>query len=204
MGKGVGERSEVTGAEIAASKRFLVRNGQFILSRIDARHGAFGLIPSSLDGAVVTNDFPVFTPNPQRILPQFLDWMSKTESFVELCKAASEGTTNRVRLKEEKFLAMKIPLPPIEEQRSLVARIEELAGKIEKARSLREKALEETEALWESSLTTIFDKAFKTYPKQFFGQVCSVVRGGSPRPAVRPTYYNGSIPFLKVANLRHT
>jgi type I restriction enzyme S subunit len=68
-GKGVVERNEVTGGEISASKRLQVKSGQFIVSRIDARHGAFGLIPDSLDGAVVTNDFPVFTPN---LLPENL------------------------------------------------------------------------------------------------------------------------------------
>lgn len=136
-GKGVVERNEVTGAEIAASKRLQVHYGQFILSKIDARHGAFGLIPNSLEGAVVTNDFPVFTPNSQKILPQFLDLMSKTKDFIELCKAASEGTTNRVRLKEDKFLSMKILLPALEEQRRIVARVEEIVGKIEEVRSLK-------------------------------------------------------------------
>ncbi len=141
-GKGVVERNEVTGAEISASKRFQVYSGQFIVSRIDARHGAFGLIPDSLDGAVVTNDFSVFTPNHQKVLPQFLDWMSKTASFIEICKAASEGTTNRVRLKENHFLAMEIPLLPLEEQRRIVARVEELAGNSEEARSLRQQVLQ--------------------------------------------------------------
>lgn len=143
-GKGVVERNEVSGAEIAASKRLKVHYGQFILSRIDARHGAFGLIPNSLDGAVVTNDFPVFTPTIQKILPKFLDWMSKTKDFIELCKAASEGTTNRVRLKEDKFLSMKIPLPPLEEQRRIVSRIEELVGKIEEAQSLRTEIIQDS------------------------------------------------------------
>ena len=111
-GKGVIERDVVTGAEIAATSRFVVRSGQFIASRIDARNGAFGLVPDTLDGAVVSTDFPVFTVAQDRLAPAFLDWMSKTKGFVDLCRAASEGTTNRVRLKEEKFLAMSIPLPP--------------------------------------------------------------------------------------------
>ena len=100
-GKGVVERARVTGAEIASDRLFIVRCGQFILSRIDARNGAFGLVPEDLDGAVVSNDFPVFTPNCARILPAFLEWMSKTAGFVDLCRAASEGTTNRVQLKED-------------------------------------------------------------------------------------------------------
>src|SRR5712692_6590198 len=135
-GKGVDLRTQVAGADVAASKQFIVRTNQFILSKIDARNGAFGLIPDSLDGAIVSSDFPIFTLNHPRILPEFLNWMSKTPGFVDLCKAASEGTTNRVRLKIDRFLATEIPLPPIEEQGRIVARIEELAAKIEEAQGL--------------------------------------------------------------------
>ena len=110
-GQGVVLRDEVAGSSIAGAKRFVVRPQQFILSRIDARNGAFGLVPDFLNGAVVSNDFPAFTPDSSRFLPDFLGWMSKTRGFVDLCRAASEGTTNRVRLKESLFMATKIPLP---------------------------------------------------------------------------------------------
>jgi len=59
---------------------------------------------------------------------------------VDACRRASEGTTNRVRLKEERFLKQTIPLPPIAEQRRIVSKIERLAGKITEARELRESA----------------------------------------------------------------
>jgi type I restriction enzyme S subunit len=36
------------------------------------------------------------------------------------------------------------------------------------------------------------------------GQLCDVVRGGSPRPAGDSRYYDGDIPFLKVADLTRT
>jgi type I restriction enzyme S subunit len=155
-GKGVVQRDEVNGAEIAAARRLVVRAGQLILSRIDARNGAFGLVPAALDGAVVSQDFPTFGINQQRILPEFLHWMSGTKSFVELCRAASEGTTNRVRLKEERFLATEIPLPPLDEQRRIVSRIEELTALIEEARALRVKAREEAQVLLAAALRQVF------------------------------------------------
>jgi type I restriction enzyme S subunit len=162
-GKGVTLRREVNGTGIAAERRIAVKKNQFILSRIDARNGAFGLIPDSLDGGVVSTDFPVFTVNDSLILPAYLDWMSKTADFVDLCKSASEGTTNRVRLKEDRFLVMQVALPSLDEQRRLVARIEALAAKIEEARGLRRLAVEEAEALLYSALRQIFtlDSHFK-------------------------------------------
>ncbi len=157
-GKGVTLRREVTGAEIAAGRRVLARGGQFILSRIDARNGAFGLIPELLDGAVVSTDFPVFTVNRSIILPAFLEWLSKTAGFADLCRAASEGTTNRIRLKEDRFLAMEIPLALLDEQRRIVARIEELAARIEEARGLRRQAVEEAKSLITRATSYVLDE----------------------------------------------
>lgn len=154
-GKGVTLRIEADGSQIAASRQRAIRSGQFILSRIDARNGAFGLVPDDLDGAVVSNDFPSFEVNRRQLLPSFLGWMSKTRDFVRLCEAASEGTTNRVRLQEERFLAMEITLPPLTEQHRIVARIDALASRIEEAKGLRKQAIEEVEAVSHSSSARI-------------------------------------------------
>lgn len=171
-GKGVTLRREVLGAEIAAGIRFVARRQQFILSRIDARNGAFGLVPDSLDGAVVTNDFPIFNLDTSRLLPRYLEWLSKTADFVDLCKAASEGTTNRIRLKEDRFLAAMIPLPTLEEQRRIVARIEELAAKIEEARGLRYESEKSIRAL----LFSAYSDVIKGAPNLPFSVVAPLVR----------------------------
>ncbi len=139
-GKGVVLRGIVAGSEIAAARRILVRAGQFIFSRIDARNGALGLVPDDLNGAVVSSDFPAYNLVEARLNRGFMNWLSRTAQFVDLCRAASEGTTNRVRLQEDRFLAMSISLPPLSEQRRIVAKIEQLASKIEEARGLRGKA----------------------------------------------------------------
>jgi type I restriction enzyme S subunit len=180
-GEGVVLRNEVSGTEIAAKRRFVVRPQQFILSRIDARNGAFGLVPDPLDGAVVSNDFPTFNIDHERILPRFLEWMSKTRDFVDLCRAASEGTTNRVRLKTDRFLVTQIPLPPLDEQRRIVARIEELAAPIEEARGLRVRAREEAEALMSTVLAKVFAQAGEErWPQKSLNDVAPVNMGQSP------------------------
>jgi type I restriction enzyme S subunit len=149
-GKGVFLRKEVNGVEIAAQRRLVARENQFIISRIDARNGAFGLIPESLNGAIVSNDFPVFNLDEGQVEPLFLNWMSKTNTFVDLCTAASEGTTNRVRLQEDRFLAASIFLPPLPEQQRIVARIESLAAKIDRIHRLRKSTEEDSENLCRS------------------------------------------------------
>jgi type I restriction enzyme S subunit len=128
-GKGVISRGKVLGSEVGAARRF-VRTNQLILSKIDARNGAIGLVPEELDGAIVSNDFPTFQfPDPEKCDPAFMGWLVRSTQFVDLCKASSEGTTNRVRIKEDRFLAQKVKLPPLAKQKYLVAHLDMLSDK---------------------------------------------------------------------------
>ncbi len=70
-GNGVVERGRILGAALPGH-RFVARAGRFIASRIDARNGAMGLVPASLEGALVTSDFPLFNLNTERLEPTFL------------------------------------------------------------------------------------------------------------------------------------
>lgn len=129
-GKGVVSRGTVRGSDVVAVRR-MVRANQLILSKIDARNGAIGMVPAELDGAIVSQDFPSFEfQDIERCDPAFMGWLVRAAPFVELCKAASEGTTNRVRIKEERFLAQQISLPPLTEQQALVRRLDTLADRV--------------------------------------------------------------------------
>lgn len=197
-GKGVVERRQVQGVEIAADRRYRAKSGQFIISRIDARHGASGLIPDELDGAVVTNDFPLFDVAKDRLDAAFLGWMSKTASFVELCKRASEGTTNRVRLSEDRFKALNIPLPPLDEQRRIVARIKELAATVAEARGLRSLALDEAEALSRSVTDSIYKRFTGEIGLSRLGAACTSITDGDH---LTPAFSEGGVKFIFVGNV---
>lgn len=88
-GKGVVERGRVLGASVSG-RRFVAHAGQFIASRIDARNGAMGLVPQSLDGALVTNDFPLFNLNAERVEPLFLICLVDDSHRVEPAKVLSQ------------------------------------------------------------------------------------------------------------------
>lgn len=158
-GKGVNLRGTKIGSEIGSSRRLSVSEGQFIISRIDARHGACGLVPKSLDGAVVTNDFPVYTPKGNKILPRYLELISKTHFFVDACKRASEGTTNRVRLKEPRFFDIEIPLPDIAVQKVVVDKVDFALGKLEEIKLLKSSLLDDAQAMLSSAFHKIIEGA---------------------------------------------
>lgn len=171
-GKGLTLRGEVPGATIAAPRQFCAKAGQFLISRIDARHGAFGIVPAELDGALVSNDFPCFDIDASTVLPHYFEWYSRTPQFVDLCRRASEGSTNRVRMKEEKFLKMTVPLPSLEEQRRIVQRLDTVAALVAERRRAIEAAERDTQAL----LLKAFQRAIDGAPLRPMSEVAPLVR----------------------------
>lgn len=117
-GQGVLKRDELYGREIATKKQFVAHEGQLIISRIDARNGAFGIVPKELNGAIVTNDFWLF--DVQNALPQYLTLVLSSERFQQYWHTKSSGTTNRQRVGEEDFLKAKIVLPPLDTQKEIL------------------------------------------------------------------------------------
>jgi type I restriction enzyme S subunit len=101
----------------------------------------------------VSNEFPCFAIRGERADGRYLwRYFSRASVWTEALGLSAGGTpTSRNRLKEERLLAMEIPLPPVSEQRRIVARVEELAAKIEEARGLRQQAVEHLERLMVST-----------------------------------------------------
>lgn len=127
----------IKGLNIGTKRQHVVHAGQFIMSKIDARNGAYGIVPKELEGAIVTNDFPIFDVDIEKIIPQFLVLVSTTENFIEFARKCSSGTTNRKRIDIEAFLNQQIPLPSIEEQEALLDLYNE---KVNRAEALLQKS----------------------------------------------------------------
>lgn len=127
---GVVPRDEVMGENIGTKKQFLVSEGQFILSKIDARNGAMGIIPAKLDGAVVTQDFLPYDIDTTKVNPQYFVLVCTTKQFIAFCQSCSSGTTNRQRVDEAQFLNIKVPVPSLEEQDKLVEEYNKAITKI--------------------------------------------------------------------------
>ena len=153
--KGIVLRDIVSGAAIKTKKQQVCRAGEFLVAEIDAKVGGFGIVPDELDGAIVSSHYFLFEFDNTALDKRFLDFFIRTPNFREQVKA--QGSTNYAAIRPKHVLGYKIPLPPLEEQRRIVARIEELAAKIEEARRLRRLAVEEVEAL----LASASDEAFK-------------------------------------------
>lgn len=134
--KGIELRETKKGIEII-SKQFLAKEGQFIISKIDARNGAMGIVPIELNDAIVTSDFLLYDFNLNIIDPDYFKYITQTSFFNDECNKSSEGSTNRVRLKVDKFLNIQVALPPLPEQQRIISKTESIKVKLDKIKELR-------------------------------------------------------------------
>jgi type I restriction enzyme S subunit len=142
----VGERK--LGSTFKLSKVQRIHEGDFVYCKIMAWEGAFGIVPEEAHNCVMSGAFVAYEVDQNQINPHYLDYYFKIERVWQSIGRQSTGTNVRRRsLHHNQFEAATIPLPPLDEQRRIVACIEELAALIEEAQGLRAKAREEAEAL---------------------------------------------------------
>lgn len=196
-------REEKSGQELRAECVYRVQRGDFVYNRLFAWKGSFAIVGKELDGCYGSNEFPCFLVDHQRLDPAFLcSYFRRERTWSEALGLSSGATpTSRNRLKEALFLRMQIPLPPLPEQRRVVARIQELWARIENARTLRREALEEASVLSSSHLGACFARLAGAFPVHPLGELTSHILDG---PHKTPRYVSegvSRIPFVTVKNM---
>jgi type I restriction enzyme S subunit len=119
---------EVEGAAIKTKKQQVCRAGEFLVAEIDAKVGGFGMVPDLLSGAVVSSHYFLFEVDEAELDRRFLDFYIRTRIFRDQVEA--QGSTNYAAIRPSHVFGYEIPLPPMAEQRRVVARIEALTAQI--------------------------------------------------------------------------
>ncbi|MGH6680528.1 MAG: restriction endonuclease subunit S, partial [Bradyrhizobium sp.] len=153
--QGIVLRDAVPGAQIKTKKQQVARAGEFLVAEIDAKVGGFGILPDDLDGSIVSSHYFLYGHNRDRLDNKFLGCFVKTRAFRQQVEA--QGSTNYAAIRPNDVLGYEIPLPPLDEQRRIVARIEALAAKVEEARALRSSTLDELAALRSTQSRRVFE-----------------------------------------------
>src|ERR1019366_3133687 len=129
----------------------------------------------------------------------WIHWQTKMREFWSKCDALSMGTSGKNRIKPERFLTIRVPLPPLPEQRRLVTRIEELAAKIAEARLLRHQAATGAAVLVSAAESGAYRAALQVSGKaDRLENLCTRITDGTH---ITPHYVDEGVPFISVKDI---
>jgi type I restriction enzyme S subunit len=117
----------------------------------------------------------------------FFNWDKAAEGDVKI----KGKTLNKQKLKE-----LPIIVPPLPEQKRIVAILDEVFAAIDKAKANAEKNLANAKELFESYLNGIFANPGEDWEEKKLGDVCDVIAGQSPEGKFYNNIGNG-LPFYQ-------
>ena len=191
------ETSLIRGKDAPSRARRLVRAGDVIFATIRPTLQRIAEIPPALDGAVCSTGYFVLRPK-ARVLTRFLFYSLFSERFSKKIAGLQRGAAYPA-VSDADVKAREILVPPLPEQKRIVAILDEAFAGIATAVANTEKNLANARRLFESYLNAVFSQRGEGWTESpletlvtdsctlSYGivQPGSDVRGGIP--VVRPT-----------------
>lgn len=137
-GVGAYERETIDGSQTQYRQFTRISQNDVVVNKIWARNGAVTvIIQEELAGCYASTEFPVFKPDIDTIDPKWLYFATCQSWFWDQCSDEAFGTSGKNRIRPEKFLQITVPLPPLAEQRRIVAELDVVKSKLVRVEQLR-------------------------------------------------------------------
>jgi type I restriction enzyme S subunit len=222
-GDGVRIHDEVSGDVLKAANLYLVRAGDIIYNKMWASKGAFGVVPTEMDGLAATNEYPTFT-TPRGPQGAYIRLLMAQPSFWRRAKAWSNGTTGRARLDARDFLRMPAYVPDPMAAAATVAVISNIERRIEITRALVDRLGCQKRGIMARLLVGDDGRTrpMKDLPERWlFGRVAQGVEripsdwrlvrltdvakleSGHTPSRTRPEWWSGTIPWISLGDAEH-
>jgi len=170
---------EYRGEEAPSRARKVVRTNDVIFATTRPYLRSVAIVPPELDNQICSTGFCVLRSNGMAD-PKWIFALARSDVVIDPVVKAMRGA-NYPAVTDRDVLAVEIPLPPLDKQRRIVARIEELTRRIEEARGLRQAACQEAAAIMPAALAEVFGRAeAEGWETQHLDQVANVNMGQSP------------------------
>jgi type I restriction enzyme S subunit len=177
FGRGLFAREPILGSQTSYTEFNRIHAGRFLVSRVKAWEGAVGVVPPELDGYFVSKEFPSFVADAGRVDVRWLNHFFASEQGRRALVGCTKGIgARRERVKEAAFLNITLSLPPLAEQKAIVARLDELAEKTRQVETHLDAAEQDAERL----LSVQFHKAIADAPMRSMTEVAPLVRREQP------------------------
>lgn len=159
--EGVVARASLKGKDILVKNYFGIKSGDYLISKRQVVHGANGIVPESLDNAVVSNEYLVVTDSDE-ITAKFWTVISKRHQMHKLFFISSYGVDiEKLVFDVTDWKSRVITIPDITEQSAITDYFRQLDGLINQHQQKHDKLSNIKNAMLEK----MFPKQGKTIPE---------------------------------------
>jgi type I restriction enzyme, S subunit len=116
---GVVSRERLKGRAIKVKSQFIVKRGDFLISKRQIVHDAFGIVPHELDGSIVSNEYTVLGPNAGCDM-EFFNYFCQQPAVSSSFLHSSVGIViEKMLFKLDTWLKLEFLFPSVEEQQRI-------------------------------------------------------------------------------------
>jgi len=194
---------EVAQAEAIGSAKRTTAPGTVLLCKINPRINRVWVVgPKNGLPQIASTEWIQFGPT-DGLEPAYLAWYMRQQWVRDHLAANASGVGGSLMRVRPKILDdIPINIPPVGEQRRIVAEIDEQLSRLEAGVA----ALKRVQANLKRYRASVLSELCKSncdhlpsgWARKALGELAKVVRGGSPRPAGDPRYFGGPIPWITV------
>ena len=216
-GKGIFHKPFVSGATLGDKRVFHVVPGCLVLNIVFAWEGAVAATSDAESGMIASHRFPMFSPTHHSSVDiDFLRRYFISPEGVKLLGDASPGGAGRNRtLNQSDFASIRLPLPPLPEQKKIAAVLSSVDAAIEKTEAVIAQLQVVKKAMMEQLLTKGMPGRHTRFKQTELGEIpeewevaalgdVSETRSGGTPDRQRPDYWCGSIPWIKTAEVNYS
>jgi len=128
-----------------------VQPGDLVINTMWAWMGALG---TTSHQGIVSPAYGVYRFDQSRMCPEFFDLFYRTPQYVcEMTRYSRGVWSSRLRLYPESFLALRVPVPPIDEQRAIVRFIDDEVGRYPEVMGKLEAAIQRLQEYRQALIT---------------------------------------------------
>ena len=190
-------RVQVTESE---HKKYEIKKEDILVNRVSKKAEGVGkavLVGEMKETAVYESNMIRVRVDKKRVSPLFIVYyLSSDQSRQELLSKAN--VSNQASINQEAVKSLKIPLPPIDEQRRIAA----ILDQADAIRRKRQQAIALTDELLRSTFLEMFGDPVinpKGWEVRKLSELCSKITDGTHKT---PTYLSSGIPFISAKNIK--
>ncbi len=195
----------------------LVHKGDFVISLRSFQGG----IECAHDRGIISPAYTILRPYPRNVVNGYFTYLLKSAPYIENLKLHVTGIRQGQNIDYAKLSRSKIPLPPLQEQRTIARYLDYMDGRIQRYIRAKERLIELLEeqkrAAINQAVTRGLDPDVPLKPSgvEWLGDVPAhwevakatrlfSVGSGTTPPTGRADFYGGDVPWITTSELRET